>query len=165
MKKTLLVLCLLVTLLFAGCSSKEVTEEPAPSTSQEPKIVLPLSDNIKSDENGTIENDYFSLTLPRPDTWTYTATTDKSVVIYNKASQEAGCGGILCTIEALSPEDFAVMSDFAIAGMKDEYMIVAEFPSDVQVDVESEQAKEDYEAVFNELKKIGTDESPIVIKQ
>lgn len=164
MKKTLLAICLLVVLLFSGCQSKDEPEQAAQNTSQEPKIVLPLSDDIKSDEEGTIENDYFKLTLPRADTWSYTATSDKSVVIYNIASEKAGCGGILCTIEALDPESFSVMSDFAVAGMKDNYLIVAEFPSDVQMDVENEQTKEDYEAVFEELKKIGTDESPITIK-
>ena len=184
MKKNLKLLALLLALVLAvamtACGSKEESsEEPlsdATQTEEQAETEVATDDydiaaNIRLAGGGdekAVDTDHFTLTLTHGDTWDYEIDSKTSITFYNIAGREAGCGGRLLTLIAYEPGDttYEEMPHYCVVGEKDGKVYVAEFPSDVQADVENEQNMNDYMEVYSEVNKIeeGAEDSPLVLK-
>lgn len=179
---SLLLASSMVLAMMTACGSSQAApaEEPA-ETEEDEEAVETEEDVIEGDfdlaaglteteteDSRTIETDYFTLTLPLPETWTYEINEDGSISFYNIAAKENNCGGHLMTLVALDPADtdhegIPHYSDVGEAGGK---LIIAEYPSDVQADIENEDHMKEYETVYGEIMKIeeGAADAPLTLK-
>lgn len=179
--KTIIAILMSLTLVLAmtACGSKE---EPADESSADTQVEeqaetdataeeYDIASNLKeavSDNTKTIETDHFTLTLSLPDTWNYEQNSSTSITFYNIAGREAGCGGKLITLIAYEPEEdsYKGFPHYNIVGESGGKVYVAEYPSDVQADMEVEEHMEQYETVYAEINKIEAKaaDSPLVLK-
>ncbi len=147
----------------------EQTEEQAPETTGSEEYNI--ASNLMLAGGGAekaIDTDYFTITLTHGSSWDYEVDSNTSITIYNVASRDADYGGRLVSILAFDAGDtsYEVLPSYNVIGEKNGKVYIAEYPSDVQVDPSNDQAVEDYEAVFQEVKKIqeGAADSPLVLK-
>lgn len=127
-----------------------------------------ITDTVSEDGAArTIETDYFTLTLPLPETWEYEVNDAYSISFYNTAAKE-NFGGLLFTLQAIDPADteYQNLPHYAEVGEKDGILYIAVFPSDVQADVANDQNRADYETVYAELAKIEqqAEDMPLTLK-
>ena len=132
MKKLLfaIIAVIVVISMFAGCGKQSVAQ----------------------DDPTLISNDVFKITVPED--WPekiHISFTDKSINMYHKASQEAGCGGWLVSISEYEDEVYKEMPSYEVVLMDNEKFYVAEYPSDVQADVENEEIMKEYFEMFEQL--------------
>ena len=120
----------------------------------EENVVMDLSPGLTYHENGDyklVENDWFVITLPAADTWDYhyddeTGYLEIFAVNSRREYSYGSEGGVLVSIHAVEPGDtsYREWSQFWDLGYADGKLIVANFPTDVQWDMESEQAEKEY---------------------
>lgn len=126
-------------------------------------LKLKEKDGIK-----TLKTDHFILTLTHGDSWDAKVNSRNSITFYNIAGREAGCGGRLFSLIAYEPndKDYENLPSYSVVGEKDGKAYVAEYPSDVQADVESEENMQLYMDTYDEVNKIRDDgeDSPLVLK-
>ena len=126
----IIIAVILVISILTGCSNEPVVQK-------DPTI---------------ISNDVFKITVPED--WPekiHISFTDKSINMYHKASQEAGCGGWLVSISEYEDEVYKEMPSYEVVLMDNEKFYVAEYPSDVQADVENEEIMKEYFEMFEQL--------------
>ena len=124
------------------------------------------TDNKETGES-TVESDIFKVTLPNGDSWDYEVVSPTQITFYNKAARKAKMGGTLFNLEVFDLDDESYdMVPSAVVGEKDGKKIVAVFTSDVQYDVENEDAAKEYMDVYDVVQTISDDEakSPLVLK-
>ena len=173
--KLLITVLMSIMLVFAvtACSAASGPEhnedtQTEGGTASEYDIAANLK--LMGDPNAekTIDTDHFTLTLPLGDTWDYDYDSKTSITIYNVASKEANCGGRLVSIIAYDAgdKDYENLPSYGVIGEKNGKIYIAEYPSDVQFDVENEQTTADYQTVYEEVNKIrdGSEDSPITLK-
>ena len=164
-----------ITLLFAvtACGPKAETdteEESQTETTTEETTEYDIASNLRlaGGDEKILDTDCFRITLSRGPSWDYTVDSKTSITIYNIASREADCGGRLVSIIAYDADDkgYEVLPSYCVIGEKDGKVYIAEYPTDVQFNMDDEQATEDYQAVYDEVNKIrdGGADSPIVLK-
>ena len=160
MKKHIKLLSLVMALIFAlamtACGAKDAqTEEPAPEE-EAYDICTGLTETVNDDGSKTVETEYFTLTLPLGDTWAYEQDSETSITFYNIAGREADCGGRLMSLILYNPTDMSYneLPHACVAGETIDGIYIAEFPSDVQADIEDEQHMEEYQTVYAEVAKI-----------
>ena len=165
MKKYSNLLCLMMALVFAlamtacGGSGQEAAPGEDAEAEQEEvvyDIAANLTETVNDDGSKTIDTDYFTLTLPLADTWTYEIVDEKSINFYNIAGREADCGGNLMTLVLYDPTDqsYNELPHACVAGERIEGIYVADFPSDVQADIENEEHMKQYEDVYTVVMNI-----------
>ena len=175
--KTIIAILISLTLMLAmtACGSRsESAEETAESGTEleaVPEEEYDIASNLNetANENSkTIETDCFTLTLSMPDTWNYEQDSSTSITFYNIAGREAGCGGRLLTLVAFDSDDdsYKGLPHYSVVGESYGKFYVAEYPSDVQADMENEEHMKQYEAVYAEVSKIEAKaaDSPLVLK-
>lgn len=183
---------LMLILFMTACGSKnEPAENPAPDTqaedqaqTEDPAEDYDIASNLRatdavegqlggnSDSEDihyqTVETDYFTLTLPYGDSWNYEVDSRTSITFYNIAGREAGCGGRLFSLTAYDPEDreYETLPSYSVVGEKNGKVYVAEYPTDVQADVENEENMQLYMDTYEAVNKIreGGADSPLVLK-
>ena len=115
-----------------------------------------------------VDTDHFTLTLPLGGTWDYDYDSKTSITFYNIAGREADCGGRLFSLVAYEPDDksYETLPHYSVVGEAGGKVYVAEYPSDVQADIEVEEHMEQYQTVYAEVNKIETKaaDSPLVLK-
>ena len=184
MKKLNKIVCLLMALVLmiamTACGSKkDSAEEPAADTHTEDQAAADetsddydIAANLKlmGDPEGVkiVDTDHFTLTLPLGGTWDYDYDSKTSITFYNIAGREADCGGRLFSLVAYEPDDdsYKGLPHYSVVGESGGKVYVAEYPSDVQADVEVEEHMEQYQTVYAEVGKIEakTADSPLVLK-
>ena len=184
MKKLNKIVCLLMALVLmiamTACGSKkDSAEEPAADTHTEDQAAADetsddyyIAANLKlmGDPEGVkiVDTDHFTLTLPLGGTWDYDYDSKTSITFYNIAGREADCGGRLFSLVAYEPDDtsYENLPHYSVVGEAGGKVYVAEYPSDVQADVEVEEHMEQYQTVYAEVGKIEakTADSPLVLK-
>ena len=184
MKKLNKIGCLLMALVLmiamTACGSKkDSAEEPAADTHTEDQAAADetsddydIAANLKlmGDPEGVkiVDTDHFTLTLPLGGTWDYDYDSKTSITFYNIAGREADCGGRLFSLVAYEPDDtsYENLPHYSVVGEAGGKVYVAEYPSDVQADVEVEEHMKQYETVYAEVNKIEAKaaDSPLVLK-
>lgn len=184
MKKLSKIVCLLMALVLmivmTACGSKkESTEEPVTDAQTEEQASTDeasddydIAANLKlmGDPEGVkiVDTDHFTLTLPLGGTWDYDYDSKTSITFYNIAGREADCGGRLFSLVAYEPGDtsYENLPHYSVVGEADGKVYVAEYPSDVQADIEVEEHMEQYQTVYAEVSKIESKaaDSPLVLK-
>ena len=170
-----IMISLVLTLATTACGSQNNSaEEPAePESATETKTEgeYDIASNLKetvSEDTKTIETDHFILTLSLPDTWTYEQDSSTSITFHNIAGREAGGGGRLFSLVAYEPDDTSYENSphFSVVGEAGSKVYVAEYPSDVQADIEVEEHMEQYQTVYAEVSKIEekASDSPLTLK-
>lgn len=188
--KTLIAILMSLTLMLAmtACGPKEeAAEEPVTDTQTEEQTettdatdatdatdvaeAYDIASNLKESSDGdakTIDTDHFTLTLPLGETWTYETDSETSITFYNIAGREADCGGRLLSIVAYEPDDtsYEEIPHYSVVGESGGKVYIAEYPSDVQADIEVEEHMEQYQTVYAEVNKIeeNAEDSPLVLK-
>ena len=178
--KTIIAILLSIMLVFAltACDSKtESEQETEPQTDEQTETTTdtPADYDIASNlqlagggDEKAIDTDHFTITLTHGSSWDYEVDSTTSITIYNIASREADCGGRLVSIIVYDEGDksYENLPSYAVIGEKNGKMYIAEYPSDVQFDLNDEQATADYQAVFEEVNKIRDESgnSPLVLK-
>lgn len=180
--KTIIAILISVSLMLAmsGCGSKSDPEkEPAPDIQTEDQDATDeasddydIAANLKlmGDPEGVkiVDTDHFTLTLPLGGSWDYDYDSKTSITFYNIAGREAGCGGRLFSLVAFEPDDtsYENLPHFSVVGEAGGKVYVAEYPSDVQADIEVEEHMEQYQTVYAEVSKIESKaaDSPLVLK-
>ena len=159
MKKLSKIVCLLMVLVLmivmTACGSKkESTEEPVTDAQTE--------EQASTDE---ASDDY---DIAAKGTWDYDYDSKTSITFYNIAGREADCGGRLFSLVAYEPDDdsYKGLPHYSVVGESGGKVYVAEYPSDVQADVEVEEHMKQYETVYAEVNKIEAKaaDSPLVLK-
>ena len=183
MKKSKLLISILLSIMLiftmTTCGSKTDAEPETESeteaqteteTTTEESAEYDIASNLRlaGGDEKLLDTDYFRITLPCGPSWDYTVDSKTSITIYNIASKEADCGGRLVSIIAYDADDkeYEVLPSYSVIGEKGGKVYIAEYPTDVQFNMDDEQATEDYKAVYDEVNKIrdgGTD-SPIELK-
>lgn len=177
MTKTIITILMSFVLVLAmtACGSKNEPAEETVETETESEAVTEeeydIASNLKetvSEDTKTIETEYFTLTLSLPDTWNYEQDSSTSITFYNIAGREAGCGGRLMTLIAYDPDDdsYKGFPHYSVVGESGGKVYVADYPSDVQADMEDEEHMKQYETVYAEISKIEAkaEDSPLVLK-
>ena len=184
MKKHSKIVCLMMALALmlamSACGSKEESaEESAADTQTEERAATEetaddydIAANLKlmGDPEGVkiIDTDHFTLTLPLGGTWDYDYDSKTSITFYNIAGREADCGGRLFSLVAYVPDDtsYENLPHYSVVGEAGGKVYVAEYPSDVQADIEVEEHMEQYQTVYAEVSKIESKaaDSPLVLK-
>ena len=180
--KTIIAIMMSLTLMIAltACGSKDETaEEPAADSQTEEQTATDetaddydIAANLKmmGDPEGVkiIDTDHFTLTLPLGGTWDYDCDSKTSITFYNIAGKEADCGGRLFSLVAYEPDDdsYKGLPHYSVVGESGGKVYVAEYPSDVQADMEVEEHMEQYQTVYAEVSKIESKavDSPLVLK-
>ena len=168
MKKLSKIVCLLMALVLmivmTACGSKkESTEEPVTDAQTEEQASTDeASDDYDIAANLKLMGD------PLGGTWDYDYDSKTSITFYNIAGREADCGGRLFSLVAYEPDDdsYKGLPHYSVVGESGGKVYVAEYPSDVQADVEVEEHMEQYQTVYAEVGKIEakTADSPLVLK-
>ena len=184
MKKAVLFIIIMVLIAaLAGCitinmpesggntdngGGSETTVEPEPET--EP-AEFNLADGLKMTEEGPdkiIDTDWFTLRLGAGETWTYEIDSNNSITIYNIIARDSKTGGKLCSIEAFDEGDtsFTELPSYAKVGQTGGKIIIVQYPTDLQYDMNNAQAAEEYKVVEQQLNRIrdGGGESPLKLK-
>ena len=184
MKKLNKIVCLIMAFVLmiamTACGSKKdsAEESAADAQTEEQAAADETSDdydiaaNLKlmGDPEGvkTVDTDHFTLTLPLGGTWDYDYDSKTSITFYNIAGREADCGGRLFSLVAYEPDDtsYENLPHYSVVGEAGGKVYVAEYPSDVQADVEVEEHMEQYQTVYAEVSKIEfkAADSPLVLK-
>ncbi len=177
MTKTIITILMSFVLVLAmtACGSKnEPAEEAAESEAEATEVTeeeYNIASNLKetvSEGTKTIETDYFTLTLSLPDTWNFEQDSSTSITFYNITGRDAGCGGKLLTLIAFEPEDdsYKGFPHYSVVGESGGKVYIADYPSDVQADMEVEEHMKQYETVYAEVNKIEAKaaDSPLVLK-
>jgi predicted small lipoprotein YifL len=167
--KTIIAIMMSLTLMIAmtACGSKdESAEEPASDSRTEEQTATDetaddydIAANLKimGDPKGVkiIDTDHFTLTLPLGGTWDYDYDSKTSITIYNIAGREADCGGKLMSLVLYDPTDqsYNDLPHACVAGETIDGIYVAEFPSDVQADIENEENMQQYQDVYLQAEK------------
>ena len=115
-----------------------------------------------------IDTDCFTITLTHGSSWDYTVDSKTSITFYNIAGREADCGGRLFSLVAYEPDDdsYKGLPHYSVVGESGGKVYVAEYPSDVEADMENEEHMKQYETVYAEVNKIEAKaaDSPLVLK-
>lgn len=184
MKKLNKIVCLLMALVLmiamTACGSKkDSAKEPTADTHTEDQDAADetsddydIAANLKlmGDPEGVkiVDTDHFTLTLPLGSTWDYDYDSKTSITFYNIAGREADCGGRLFSLVAYEPDDtsYENLPHYSVVGEAGGKVYVAEYPSDVQADMENEEHMKQYETVYAEVNKIEAKaaDSPLVLK-
>ena len=172
-----MILSLMLVFVMTACGSKtepEPESEPQTETGHETTEEsddYDIASNLQLAGGGdekAIDTDHFTITLTHGSSWDYEVDSNTSITIYNVASRDADCGGRLVSILAydVGYTEYEVLPSYNVIGESNGKVYIAEYPSDVQVDISNDQAVEDYEAVFQEVQKIkeGATDSPLVLK-
>ncbi len=175
-----ILMSLTLMLVMTACGSKEEpAEEPATDTQTEEQAPTDetaddydIAANLKlmGDPDGVkiVDTDHFTLTLPLGGTWDYDYDSKTSITFYNIAGREADCGGRLFSLVAYEPDDtsYENLPHYSVVGEAGGKVYVAEYPSDVQADIEVEEHMEQYQTVYAEVSKIESKaaDSPLVLK-
>ena len=180
--KTIVAILMSLTLFIAmtACGSKEEQADKAASDTQteeqaatdETADEYDIAANLKmmGDPEGVkiVDTDHFTLTLPLGGTWDYDYDSKTQITFYNIAGREADCGGRLFSLVAYEPDDtsYENLPHYSVVGEAGGKVYVAEYPSDVQADIEVEEHMEQYQTVYAEVSKIETKaaDSPLVLK-
>ena len=180
--KTIIAVLMSLTLMLSmtACGSKEEpTDESSADTQTEEQAATDetaedydIAANLKlmGDPEGVkiVDTDHFTLTLPLGGTWDYDYDSKTSITFYNIAGREADCGGRLFSLVAYEPDDksYETLPHYSVVGEAGGKVYVAEYPSDVQADIEVEEHMEQYQTVYAEVNKIETKaaDSPLVLK-
>lgn len=129
----IIIAVILVISMLTGCSNEPVVQN----------------------DSTIINNDVFKITVPED--WPekiHLSFTDKSINIYHKASQEAGYGGWLVSISTYEDDVYKEMPSYEVILEDNDKFYVAEYPSDVQADVENEESMKEYFEMFGQLPEI-----------
>lgn len=175
MKLMALLLTIVLALAFTACGSQEEPEEEAAEgelVAEETTDAFDISAGMTREDNAetgeaTIDNDYFTVTLPDADQWGYDIDSPTSITFFHIASREAECGGRLFSVEAFEPDDESYdPMPFEVLGEKDGKKFVVTYPSDVQTDLENEETSAEYQKLFAIAQSIKADDpsSPVVLK-
>ena len=142
MKKLSKIVCLLMVLVFEYWDAGEWKAQPRYTATEDGKTRYSL------------------------DVYDYDSKT--SITFYNIAGREADCGGRLFSLVAYEPDDdsYKGLPHYSVVGESGGKVYVAEYPSDVQADVEVEEHMKQYETVYAEVNKIEAKaaDSPLVLK-
>lgn len=154
---------------FAGCDSDsdekniedtETTTEATEATT-EAAADYDIMEGSQLVENGSellLYGNDFLLIMPNDDDWGYEKSSDDSLEIYLKDAREDGMEGNLVTIMAFDPEDtsYENFPDYTVAGHGQNCgkTFIALFPTDVQYNAQDEDQTEDYNNLYNHVKKI-----------
>ena len=135
----LLVVLTLVISTFTGCNGNiNVPEEPI------------------SGDPAVLSNKTFSIKVP--DEWVekiHVVITEDEIKVYQKAAYEAFGGGWLGTIRMYNDEsEYDMLPSYEVVAYRIEKYFVAEYPSDVQADVENEDSMKEYFEMFAQLPDI-----------
>lgn len=177
---TVLLLAAMMVFMAAACSHN-TKPEPETLTEEysEPQeerqtddaggydIAASLRITVDGDKK-TVDTDHFTITLTHESTWDCERGNNTSIIFYNIAGREAGCGGRLLSLIAYEQGDktYEQHPHYCVVGEKGSKVYVAEFPSDVQADIENEQNMKDYMDVYAEISRIEEDpaDSPLMLK-
>ena len=175
-----ILISLTIMLAMTACGSKEESADGAASDTQtEEQAAIDESAGdydiaanlkMKGDPEGVkiIDTDHFTLTLPLGGTWDYDNDSKTSITFYNIAGREADCGGRLFSLVAYELDDtsYENLPHYSVVGEADGKVYVAEYPSDVQADIEVEEHMEQYQTVYAEVSKIESKatDSPLELK-
>jgi len=101
-------------------------------------------------------NDYFSVCLPMLPEWDVEVIDKETLSFYYPPAADAGYGGHFLTIKAFDWEDssYEDFPSWSIAGMDENKIYVAIFPTDVQFDPSSATQAEEYNILFSEAQLI-----------
>ena len=133
--KRLLLLLIVVTLaisIFSGCAGNNVPDEP------------------KQGDSAVLSNKTFTIKVPEewPDK-IYAEITEDEIKIYQKAAYEAFGGGWLGTIRMYDDDSvYPMLPAYEVIAYRNEKHFVAEYPSDVQADVENQESMDEYFEMF-----------------
>jgi hypothetical protein len=167
MKRRIALLMIGTIVGLTACGSQPVAEVPANETQQtetvqedtqetaEAEESLEAEEEVSYVEDMVLTNDYLTVTVPDEFKGKFLATVDKaSISLYDKASNEAGCGGFAFSVVVDVNRDlfyggmYTKIGEFADA--KGEiYDVDVSYPSDVQWDITvSDEMPEDYGKLY-----------------
>ena len=143
-KKRLFILVIAVTVaisMFTGCFNNELS-----------------STDVNTEKNpGVITNGIFSITVPED--WPekiYLEISEDTIKIYQMEAYVYFGGGWLCSIEMYEDDAYLELPQYEVLKSEDTSGItyVAQYPSDVQANVENEESMTEYFEMFSLLPEI-----------
>ena len=122
----------------------------------------------KEKGTGTLETDYFVLTLSNPSAWDF-EQDDNRIIIYNTTARKAGFGGRVMSIEVWedpNEEPYSGAVPYKSVGVCDGWKIIVTYASDVQYDFSDQEAADEYKAIRSEAETIqeGGTSGPLILK-
>ena len=172
---------------FAGCSDSNSGEKSATESTNAPTEATETQDTteeatvddydildgfnlVEKDDITLLYGNGFVLTMPDDD-WGYEQTSPTCLQIYSEDAREGGYEGHLVSIMAFDPDDtsYEDFPDYSVAGRGKtvDKVFIALFPTDVQYNPDDPDQAEDYNELFNHVKKIaeGMADSPFQITE
>ena len=179
---TVLLFATAMVFMVAACSHDTKPEPEVETLSEEYSVPqeesqtdevdgYDIAANLRISVDGdkkTVDTDHFTISLTHESTWDCEGGNNTSIIFYNIAGREAGCGGRLLSLIAYEQGDktYEQHPHYCVVGEKGGKVYVAEFPSDVQADIENERNMNEYMDVYAEISRIeeNTADSPLILK-
>lgn len=163
MKKPFVVLLSLIIAIsmFSACNNNN-TE----TVNNEEAVKIEDKEGEAEDTDGTeignelsdslvLSNDLFSITVPG--SWAeklVVITEQDSIHIYQKAAYGTISGGFLCAIETYEDEFYKEIPCYDIITTIGNITYIAQYPSDVQADIENEESMKEYFELYEQMPEI-----------